>query len=168
MNFKELIDLTNNTIDETDYDEQIESIVKSALNKAYLDLSNIDFRVTRAYVPVINGVATIPVNCTKVIETKPKLGLKDRIIGNSIITDKTGVIEVLYSYTREPMVEDDDEPDLNTNLQYAMVTYACYKYFEHRKKVEVANTFFNNYMQELQAFNNDLDMTPETVQDWEG
>ena len=60
MNFRELIDLTNNTIDETDQDDQIDVIVKNAINKAYLDLSNIDLRVTRAYVPVINGVATLP------------------------------------------------------------------------------------------------------------
>ena len=38
MNFRELIDLTNNTIDETDQDDQIDSIVKNALNKAYVDL----------------------------------------------------------------------------------------------------------------------------------
>lgn len=168
MNFRELIDLANNIIDETDYDEQIEAIVKSALNKSYLDLSNLDKRVTRAYIPIVNGVVTIPTNCNKIISTIPKLEVYDRIIGNSIVTDKEGVIEMLYSYTREPLVEDEDEPDLNIILQYAMVTYACYKYFEHRKKTEVANTFLNNYTQELQMFNNDLDMTPETIQEVEG
>lgn len=163
MNFKELVDLTNNTIDETDFDEQIEAIVRGAINKAYLDLSNIDFRLTRAYVPIVNGVATIPNNCTRIVETVPKLDDKDKIIGNSIITKKQGVIEILYAYTREPMVEDTDEPDLNTTLQYALVTYGCYKYFEHRKKTDVANTFLNNFMQEVQSFNNDLDTSPETI-----
>lgn len=167
MNFRELIDLANNIIDETDYDEQIEAIVKSALNKSYLDLSNLDKRVTRAYIPIVNGVVTIPTNCNKIISTVPKLEVYDRVVGNSIITDKEGVIEMLYSYTREPLVEDEDEPDLNIVLQYAMVTYACYKYFEHRKKTEVANTFLNNYTQELQMFNNDLDMTPERIQEVE-
>ena len=163
MNFRELIDLTNNTIDETDFDEQIEAIVKNAINKAYVDLSNVDLRVTRAYVPIINGVATIPTNCCKVISSNPKLDEKDRIDGYSIITEKEGVLELLYAYTREPMIEDTDEPDLNTTLQYALTTYACYRYFEHRKKTDVANSFLNNYMQEVQSFNRDLDNTPETI-----
>lgn len=163
MNFRELIDLTNNTIDETDFDEQIETIVKNAINKAYLDLSNIDLRVTRAYVPVINGVASIPNNCCKIVSTSPKLDSSDKIVGYSIITNKEGVIELLYAYTREPMIEDTDEPDLNTNLQYALTTFACYKYFEHRKKIDVANSFLNNYSQEVQGFVRDLDNTPETI-----
>lgn len=163
MNFRELIDLTNNTIDETDYDEQIESIIKNAINKAYIDLSSVDLRVTMSYLPIINSIATIPTNCCKITKTTPKLDNNDKIIGNSIITDKTGIIEMLYAYIREPMLEDTDEPDLNTILQYALVTYACYKYFEHRKKIDVANSFLNNYMQEVQNFNSDLDNTPETI-----
>lgn len=165
MNFKELVDLTNNTIDETDFDEQIETIVRNAINKAYLDLSNIDLRITRAYIPVINGVANIPNNCCKVIKTTPELDKDDRIVGYSIVTPREGVIEMLYAYTREPMIEDLDEPDLNTTLQYALTTYACYRYFEHRKKIEVANSFLNNYMQEIQSFNNDLEITPETIKE---
>lgn len=163
MNFRELITLANNTVDETDYDEQIEAIIKNAINKAYIDLSNVDLRVTKGYLPVINGIATIPTNCFKIVQTTPKLSNTDKVIGNSIITDKTGVIEMLYSYTREPMIEDTDEPDLNTTLQYAIVSYACYKYFEHRKKIDVANSFLNNYMQEVQSFNSDLDNSPESI-----
>ena len=163
MNFKELVDLSYNTIDETDYDEQVESIVKNAINKAYLDLSNIDKRVARTYVPIINGVATIPNNCNKIIKTTPKLTFEDKIIGGSIITDKEGVIELLYSYTREPMIEDTDEPDLNITLQYALSTYACYKYFEYRKKMDVASGFLNNFMQEVNSFNSNMDNTPERI-----
>lgn len=163
MNFRELIDLANNTIDEIDYDEQIESIIKNAINKAYLDLSNVDLRVTKAYLPIVNGIATIPNNCYKIVKTTPKLDNNDKIVGNSIITNRSGVIEMLYSYTREPMLEDIDEPDLNTALQYALVSFACYKYFEHRKKIDVANSFLNNYMQEVQSFNSDFDNLPETI-----
>lgn len=163
MTFKELIDLANNIIDETDYDEQIDTIVKHSINKAYLDLSNYDLRLTRAYVPIINGVATLPTNCTKIVSTTPSLSSTDKIIGSSIVTNKTGVIEVLYAYTREALVNDEDEPDLNTTLQYALVTYACYKYFEHRKKTEVADSFLNNYNQEINAFNPYLDNSPETI-----
>ena len=35
MNFKQLLDLTYNMIDEVDEDEQIEIIVKGAINEAY-------------------------------------------------------------------------------------------------------------------------------------
>ena len=51
MNFKEIIDLAYNMIDETDYDEQVEIIVKEAINEAYQDLAKIDMRLSIGYFP---------------------------------------------------------------------------------------------------------------------
>lgn len=145
MNFGELIKLTYNYIDETDEDEQIEIIVKGAINEAYSILSSKDARLNRAYIPIINGVATLPEDNIGIVNCTPALESSDLIIDNNIITSKTGTLELLYKYVRETLVDDNDEPDIHLLLQYAMVNYACYKYFLYRKKVEVAQSFNNQY-----------------------
>lgn len=145
MNFGELIKLTYNYIDETDEDEQIEIIVKGAINEAYSILSSKDARLNRAYIPIINGVATLPEDNIGIVNCTPELESSDLIIDNNIITSKTGTLELLYKYVRETLVDDNDEPDIHLLLQYAMVNYACYKYFLYRKKVEVAQSFNNQY-----------------------
>ena len=165
LTLKDIVNLTIKSLKIKQDDVNSIALIKNAINKAYIDLSNIDKRVSRAYIPIINGVATLPNNLNKIIKTNPKLTFLDYTVGNSIITDKTGVIEVLYSYTREPLIEDTDEPDLDITLQYALSTYACYKYFEHKKDILTANSFLNNYMQEIVSFNQDKDNSPETVID---
>ena len=163
LTLKDIVNLTIKSLKIKQDDVNSIALIKNAINKAYIDLSNIDKRVSRAYIPIINGVATLPNNLNKIIKTNPKLTFLDYTVGNSIITDKEGVIELLYSYTREPMIEDTDEPDLNITLQYALSTYACYKYFEYRKKMDVASGFLNNFMQEVNSFNSNMDNTPERI-----
>lgn len=152
MTFKEILDVVYNTIDETDYDDQIEVIVKSAINEAYQSLCKEDVRLNRAYLPIINGLCTLPTNIINIVKTTPELAGGDRVIGNSVITDKSGVIELLYSYVREVLINDEDEPDLHEILVNAIPHYASYKYFSHRKKGEVANIFYGNYMNAIYEF----------------
>lgn len=163
MNFKQLKDITYNYIDEVDLDEQVQIVVSHAINKAYLDLCHKDKRLATAYVPIINGIAKLPDNCIGLVNSNPVLDIYDKQYGNTIVTNKTGVLEVLYSYVREPLETDEDEPDLHLTLQYALVSYACFKYFEHRKKTGVANTFFDNYMQEISSFQDQFSYVPETI-----
>lgn len=154
MNFKDIQDIAYNMIDEVDLDEQVEIIVKSAINESYMSLCARDKRVQTAYVPIIMGVATLPEDIISVEKITPPLGQTDKRIGSNIITDKTGTFSVLYSYVREPLVTDNDEPDLHLTLQYALATYACYKYFEYRKKESVASTFLTNYSMAIMEFDN--------------
>lgn len=153
MNFKKICDLAYNIIDEIDEDSQIEIIVKNAINESYLELCKLDKRVTKAYIPIVRGMATLPTNCISVEKTTPRLSDGDKIVGNTIFSDKQGVFDITYSYQREPMVSDTDEPEVNPELHYAMVLYAAYRYYEHRKKDNVAQMFLNNYMTKLQTFN---------------
>ena len=145
MNFGTLKEKTYNRIDETDYDEQIENIVEGAINQAYMELCKIDKRISRAYTPIINGVATLPDNILEIIKITPELDSEDIIEGRNIITSKEGVLEVLYNYSRDELVEDDDEPELHINLQYALINYAVYKYYLHRKKENLATVALNDY-----------------------
>lgn len=152
MKFKEIIDLAYNIIDEVDYDEQVELIVKEAINEAYLDMAKIDKRLSIGYIPIIRKIATLPQDCIKIVETTPQLSDSDKIVGNSIITDKSGIFEILYATPREELVNDLDEPDLHNTLQRNLANFACYKYWLHRKKVQVAEAFLQKYMMENSNF----------------
>ena len=161
MNFGEILDLAYNLIDETDYDEQVEIIVKNAINEAYADLCRKDKRLTIGYVPIVRGMATLPEDIISIELCTPPLSGADRRVGNAIITDKTGVFEIMYSYTREPLVEDEDVPDLHQDLHRALAIFACYRYFMHRKKIEVAHMFLNNY--DTEVFKYELNNTSNDI-----
>lgn len=167
MTFDELKQICFNTIDEIDEDEQIDIIVSNALNESYALLSRKDKRLTRAFLPIIQGVATLPTNCLDVIKVKPVLTGDDYVVGNSIVTTKTGVLEVLFNYRRDRLVNTTDEPDLHENLQDAMIAYACYRYWEHRKKVEVSQLYLNNYAQIVGEYEPDNMGIPECVRYYE-
>lgn len=152
MKFIEIKTLAYNLIDETDLDEQVEIIVENSINEAYSELCKKDIRLTTAFVPIINRVATLPEDIIEIHECIPELEAGDRLIGSNIITDKEGILEIIYSYIREPLTNDNDEPDLHLDLQYALANFACYKYFLYRKKVEIANGFLNNYESKVYKF----------------
>lgn len=166
MTFAELINITKNLIDETDVDEQIDIIVKSAINEGYRNLCTIDKRVTTAYVPIINGVATLPEDYISTVKITPKFSGSDMYAGNSIITDKSGVFTLVYAYSREDLVLDNDEPDLSRTLIPALYNYAAYKYWLHRKKSEVAERFLQSYntITSTYSFNNSSS-EPEYITD---
>ena len=148
MNFKEIIDLAYNMIDETDYDEQVEIIVKEAINEAYQDLAKIDMRLAIGYFPIIRKMATLPIECIKIVEATPEISGTDKVVGNTIVTSKTGVFEILYATARENLEYDTDEPDLHVSAHHNLANFACYKYWLHRKKIEVAQAFMQKYMME--------------------
>ena len=152
MNFKQILDLAYNIIDEVDEDEQIEVIVKNAVNEAYRELSKIDKRISTAYVPVIMGTATLPDECLQVIQCTPKLDGNDKLIGNSIITSKTGILEMVYAVAPDDLEQDEDEPELNVYLHEALSLYAVYKYMLHRKKETMAQQFLNRYMMKINDY----------------
>lgn len=163
MTFDEIKQICFNTIDEVDEDEQIDIIVSNAINEAYAILSRKDKRLTRAFLPIIQGIVTLPSNCLDVIKITPILGSEDIVIGNSIMTDKTGILTVLYNYRRDRLVNPTDEPDLHDNLVDAAIAYACYRYWEHRKKIEVSQLFLSNYNQIVAEFSPENIGVPEVV-----
>lgn len=144
MNFKELLDITRNLIDEIDVDEQVDVIIKSAINQAYQELGLMDSRVTSTVIPIINRLLTVPTDFVKIVTSTPSLE-GSRKIGNSFLTDKTGTVTMVYEYSREMLVNDTDEIDLAQELLYPLALYGASKYFAYRKKVEVANHFIESY-----------------------
>lgn len=151
MNFKECLDQAKNLIDEVEQDTQIDIILKNALNEAYTELSTIDKQVRTTYIPVINGKATFPLDIVKVVNISPS-DSNAKLEGNAYYTSSDGIITLDYVATREPLVLETDEIILNKQLQYAMTLYGAYRYYQHRRKTDIANMFLNNYLRTLSMF----------------
>ena len=145
MIYKDMINVVKNIIDETDEDSQVDVIIKQGINEAYRDLAKVDKRVKIAYVNIINGIAQIPIDCESVIKITPELISTDKKMGNTIITTQTGTFTIIYSYYRDDLVNDNDEPDLVLELQDALITYACYTYYKYRKKPNEVSIYLSDY-----------------------
>lgn len=156
MILREMLEVVYNAIDETDEDEQVAIICKNAINEAYSLLCMEDVRLTTSYVPVINGVAEIPNDCAKIVKITPELDRNDVKVGNNIVTNKKATYTILYNYIREPLIYDEDEPDLHLTLHMALVNYACYKYFLHRKRTDVGQMYLEKFNQDIYKFNQDI------------
>jgi hypothetical protein len=132
-------------------DDQIDVIVKNAINYAYTNEIGLkDKRFNTAYIPVVNGLAKLPSDLLSVEEIKPSLKPGDRLLGESAIkTSFKGVLEVLYTVIREPLLKDNEEPDVNKKYFWALVMYGCYAYFKHRKKPNEESSYYISYQQAL-------------------
>lgn len=146
MNYGEIFQLVKNIIDETDTDEQVDSIVKSSINEAYTELCRVDSRLSTSYIPVINGIATLPDDLISIVKAEPEFENGERVVGNAILSPLEGkTYTIIYNYTREPLVSDTDEVDLDTGLHYALALYATSIYFGHRKRIETSEMFNQRY-----------------------
>lgn len=168
MTLAEILEITKNLIDETDEDPQIDIIVKSSINEAYRTLCTVDKRVTTAYIPIINGIATLPVEYISTVKISPALTGRDMYAGNTIVTDKQGVFTLTYAYSREELQSNSDEPDLHPSLMPALYNWAAYKYWMHRKRAGVPEYFYNVYNTIVNTFiiNNNTSTEAEYVTDW--
>jgi hypothetical protein len=165
-NFKDIVDLTFNRIDETIPDDQITMIVKAAINHAYQsDLSKLDRRLTKAFCSVVDGVAELPDDIRTIIKITPKLEDGEYRIGNSIISDRDVEFEILYTIAPGELVKDTDVPDISQRLWYLLSTYACYAYYSYRRKTPVAQGYMQEYEMGKSDYINESDNVEEYVQD---
>lgn len=161
--FGDIVTLTKNTINQTDEDAQIDIIVKAAINHAYMnELGKIDKRLTKAYIPIIDGMATLPDDILSIESLSPALRPGESRIGNTIFTAQEGEFTLVYSYIRDPLVNDADEPDMNKRYFYPLALYGAYAYYKHRKKSNEEQSFYASYRQALEDLEED-DNTPTTI-----
>jgi hypothetical protein len=154
-----------NFINEPDIDEQIDSIVNSAIDEAYSDLSLVDKRVSTARLNVRNGIASLPDDLLTIIESTPKLDSNDRKIGNSIITEKIGTIAIKYVPVRELITTDDEDYDLHQMLNKAVINYCASQYFDYRKKTQQSQWLLNKYEKAKEDFLSINDNVEEVIVD---
>jgi len=151
MNFGEVIDLTNNIIDETDYDEQVEIIIKNAINFAYLTIATkIDKRSETLDISY-SKIYKLPKNCSSIIDILSG----DYILSNTdysvkadtviFHTSKYNNLTLLYSKTVDPLVSDTDVLDIDERYCFACAMYGAYAYSIHRKRIELSDLLLSDF-----------------------
>lgn len=135
-----------NIVNDTDEDEQIDSIILEALNHCYIfDLAKIDVNLKTTYAPAVNGLAYLPKDALNILRIEPKLEKGERRLGGYIMTDREVTFTILYNSIREPLTKPTDEPEIAGALEYAMILYGAYAYFNYRKKLPVADWYMQQY-----------------------
>jgi hypothetical protein len=166
MTFKDIVDLTKNRIDELDSSAQIDVILKSAVNDAYInELSQYDKRISTAFVPVINGTANLPEDVDTIESIAPSLTGSERRVGNTILSSRTVTFNIVYSYIRQTLIDDTDVLDMSDKFKVLLSTYACYLYFQYRKKTSIAQMFLDEYNMKLARMFDRDNTGEEAVQD---
>ena len=145
-------------------DRKAISVIHNFLEEGYQILGDVDERTSTAYIPNIMSSLNLPEDCVKVIKTLPDItnNVKDRV-GNVILLDyksdetQPSIVEMQYS-TRRDDLKDDEEPDLDKLLQYAMIDYACYRYLMlTQQNYSLANMYYGNFQRAIQDFKDKKD-----------
>lgn len=151
MNLSEVLKITNDLIDETDIDEQIESIIKNAINYAYLIIaSKIDRRsiskelTYSKFIKVPNDfVSVIDMLGGDEILTSDDYSIK----GDTIIfhTKRFSSVTMIYNKTTLPLVNPTDILDIDDRYCFACAMYGAYAYSVHRKRTELASILLSDF-----------------------
>lgn len=169
MTLKDIFDMTKRRIDETDTDEidtNLDNMIIDAINHSYIyELSKHDKRVTSAYIPVVNNIATLPDDIDYIEQISPALIFGERRIGNTILSARDITFTLIYSYIREPLSEMTDELEMSDKYKFLLSTYACYIYFQYRKKNQVADMYLNEYLTQIRNLYEDDNLGEESIND---
>ncbi len=153
MTFLEAIELVKNRIDETDADEQIVSIVKNAINRAYFEIKTRVIPDVDTYeIEIENGVGDLPFDFYQIDYMPFMLGRNERIIGKKIFLNRDGLYNISYIKTPNELEEDDDEITLPYSLAYSCTTFGCYAYYMHRKKDSLSRGYRDEYLGDLALY----------------
>lgn len=167
VDFEDIYLLTLDRVDEEAGDTQVDNIIKEAINHAYMkDIIKCDKRFTTATITVQDGIATIPDDCDSIEKITPALGAGEYRKGNTIFSGLAddATYSLTYVPSKIPMVENSDVPDCNSKFFYPMSTYACYAYFEFKKRNDVAQMYLMEYKDSItEPFDDNI---PEGVSDY--
>jgi hypothetical protein len=165
--YKDIIDLAKYRIGEIDEDEEIEYVIKNAINQSYLfDLSKIEERLSTSFISVVNGVATLPDDLNAIVEITPKLISGEYRRGNAIVSKREGTtFTLVYSIIPEPLVNDTDVPDLSSKAKYLLATYACFSFYTYKKKAQMIDVYYGEYQRGINELKIDDDNYDIVVQD---
>lgn len=157
-NFGDIVNLTLHRIDEDPGDEQIDDIVQSAINNAYLiDMFKNDRRFVKGVFTPEDGIVFLPEDLDTIEKITPALDPEEYRKGNVIITsDKTADYTILYSVVPSQLTRDTDVPDINPKFFYALSTYACYAFYLFKKKTELASYYINEYRDGKEKTHDDM------------
>lgn len=143
-----LIDLAKNRIDEVDVDTQIDTIIKEAINFAYIfKASKLEKQFSTNIGVVINGIVTLPDDMVNIEKITPALQGGEYKKGNTLFTnqDDGTTYTIVYAVNRTPLINTTQTVDCSDRMKYALVTYACYVYQEYRKRQQIASMYLGEY-----------------------
>lgn len=152
MILKDVIYLVNNIVDETDYDIQVETIIKNAINYAYLTIASKIDRRSELIDITYSKVLKLPKDCNSVI---------DILCGNDVLSQvdyslksdsiifhsdryKTG-LKLLYNKNISPVTSETSELDIDERYCFACAMYGAYAYSIHKKRIELASLLLSDY-----------------------
>jgi hypothetical protein len=166
MTFKEIVDMVKRRINETELDTQLDALVKDAVNYAYIyEIPRYDKRIDTARIPSINGACVLPDDVDTIIQITPELQYGEKRVGNVLLTKRDIMFTIAYSIIREQLVNDTDVLDLSLKFQYLLTTYACYMYWQFKKKTGIANSYLEQYQLAVQRLFDEDNFGEESVQD---
>lgn len=150
MTFKEVLDMARNIIDEVDVDEQIDIILKSAVNFAYLNISNTIDKKSKTVDFTYSKVYTLPTDCVSIIDIFSGdyvLSMLDYSVKSDavIFHKKYDTLKLLYTKTVTPLKADSDVLDIDDRYCFACAMYGAYAYSVHRKRTELAGLLLSDY-----------------------
>ncbi|MDD6769693.1 hypothetical protein [Inconstantimicrobium porci] len=164
MRFIDVINTCKNIIDETDEDEQIDAIVKPAINYAYLRIATTVDKRTKVANINYSKLVEVPkdfASLVDIISGEDVLGETDYTIKANMIIfhEKFDNLKLIYSKTITPLVNDNDVLDIDDRYCLGCALYGCYCYFVYRKKVEVAQLLLSDWNALLQGEKPDIEVS---------
>lgn len=136
--------------DEDEFDEILKVFVNDTLSDLYAEAK---FTST-VKVPVIQGKATIEEGY-QILSVEPTLNINDRIIGKTIFTTHTGLLDVLVSEEAPILNEDEDEVELQTYLANLVPYNVASLWYAYKKKTDLSAFWQNKYeLEKYKRFDN--------------
>jgi hypothetical protein len=133
-------------------------IVKNAVNYAYFLLFTRVFNKTKtASLAITDRQAQLPSDYYDIMNIKNSgndLSDNEYEISGDIVFlstgDLTGTLSLVYKYYPSKLTADGDVLELNDMYCVLASTYACYMYYMAKKKTDVAQLLYNEFLMMLQ------------------
>lgn len=149
MNFQSIYSSTMNKCNVDTDDDQAIKVIKDGINEGYKEVARESKPVATATITPINKLISLPDDILEILNIDPPLSDADQLLGNNIITDKIDAFTFIYSYLPDDMVKDKDEPEIPLKYHSLLVAFGCYKYYQFKKKNDVAADYYNNFKSDL-------------------
>lgn len=144
MKLKEILEkskyLCKIDIDETEFDEILKVFINDTLSDLYMENKTISI----LKLPIIQGKVEVE-DGYQILRVEPTLNIGDRIIGKTIFTEYTGILDVYVSEEAPILENDDDETELQTYICNIIPYNVCSLWYGYKKKTDLSTFWANKY-----------------------
>ena len=172
MTLKQLLKQVIRNVGIKEGDIFAESIIKTSLNKSYLDISKKEPKLKTVTLTAVNNTVTLPSDFESVEIITPSLingeyrkGLNLLVYTNSDNTQKS--FDITYVAVPTLLINDTDVPSLSDKAQYLLLDFASSEYLASVGKLNESQYYMNNYESGKKKLYSS-DNTLNTIQDITG